>query len=135
MRQYSLHKLINYFTEKIAGIVIEDLNVKGMLSNRSSTKLSRAITDIGLYEFRRQLEYKYQLKNNYLFLADRWFPSSKTCSNCGHRKEKRKLSFRGKSFCSAKTFSSERVYQCEACGYEQYRDLNAAINLNKLLFQ
>ena len=132
LRHGSLHKLTSYLTDNFAGIVIEDLNVKGMLSNR---KLSAAIADIGFYELRRQLEYKSQYKGNYLLVADRWFPSSKTCSNCGHKKEQLKLSFRGKSFCSAKTFSSERVYQCEACGYEQYRDLNAAINLNKLLFQ
>jgi len=118
LRQYSLHKLTSYLTDKFAGIVIEDLNVKGMLSNR---KLSSAIADIGFYEFRRQLEYKSKYKGNYLLVADRWFPSSKTCANCGHKKEQLKL--------------SERVYQCEACGHEIDRDLNAAINLKNLLYQ
>jgi len=96
IRQDSLHKLTHYLTDSFGGIVIEDLNVSGMLKN---SKLSRAIADIGFYEFRRQLEYKSQVKGNYLLIADRWFPSSKTCSNCGQKKEKLKLSFRGKSFC------------------------------------
>jgi len=117
LRQDSLHKLTTFLTNHFAGIVIEDLNVKGMLKNR---KLSRAIADLGFYEFRRQLEYKTQLKGNYLLIADRWFPSSKICSSCGNRKEKLKL--------------SERVYHCEACGHKQDRDLNAAQNLKNLLF-
>jgi putative transposase len=82
---------------------------------------SGAITDLGFYEFRRQLEYKSKYKGNYLKIADRWFPSSKTCSNCGQKKNKLKL--------------SERVYQCEACRHEIDRDLNAAINLKNLLFE
>jgi len=118
LRQDSLHKLTSYLTDNFGGIVIEDLNVSGMLSNR---KLSRAIADIGFYEFRRQLEYKSRYKGNYLLIADRWFPSSKTCSNCGKKKNELKL--------------SERVYQCEACGHKQDRDLNAAINLKNLLYQ
>ncbi len=75
----------------------------------------------GFYEFRRQLEYKSTYKGNYLLIADRWFPSSKTCSSCGQKKDKLNL--------------SERVYQCETCGHKQDRDLNAAINLKKLLYQ
>ncbi|MEN8220773.1 MAG: RNA-guided endonuclease TnpB family protein [Pseudomonadota bacterium] len=117
LRHDSLHKLTSYLTDHFGGIVIEDLNVSGMLKNRN---LSRAIADIGFYEFRRQLEYKSKYKGNYLLIADRWFPSSKTCSNCGHKKEKLKL--------------SERVYHCEACGHKQDRDLNAAINLKNLLY-
>jgi putative transposase len=116
LRQDSLHKLTTHLTHHFAGIVIEDLNVKGMLKNR---KLSRAIADLGFYEFRRQLEYKTQLKGNYLLIADRWFPSSKICSNCGNKKEELKL--------------SERVYHCEACMHQIDRDLNAAQNLKNLL--
>jgi len=118
IRHDSLHKLTSYLTDHFGSIVIEDLNVKGMLSNH---KLSRAIADIGFYEFRRQLEYKSSLKGNYLLIADRWFPSSKMCSNCGQKKETLKL--------------SKRIYRCESCGYEQDRDLNAAINLKNLLYQ
>ncbi len=118
IRQDSLHKLTTYLTDSFGGIVIEDLNVKGMLSNR---KLSRSIADLGFYEFRRQLDYKSKYKGNYLLIANRWFPSSKKCSNCGQKKDKLKL--------------SERVYHCFACGHEQDRDLNAAINLKNLLYQ
>ena len=116
IRQDSLHKITHYLTENFGGIVIEDLNVSGMLKNR---KLSRAIADLGFYEFRRQLEYKSQYKGNYLLIADRWFPSSKLCSNCGNKKEQLRL--------------SERVYHCEVCGQSLDRDFNAAINLKKLL--
>jgi len=91
IRLDSLHKLTTYLTDNFGSLVIEGLNVSGMLSNR---KLSRAIADIGFYEFRRQLEYKSYGKGNYLLIADRWFPSSKTCSNCGHKKEQFKLSER-----------------------------------------
>jgi len=80
-------------------------------------RLQRSLADLGFYEFRRQLEYKSQYKGNYLFIADRWFPSSKLCSNCGNKKEQ----------------LSERVYHCEACGQSLDRDFNAAINLKKLL--
>jgi putative transposase len=117
IRQNALHQLTSYLTTHFAGIVIEDLNVKGMLANH---KLSRAIMDIGFYEFRRQLTYKSKLKGNWLLIADRWFPSSKICSSCGFKKEELKL--------------SQRVYHCDACGHKMDRDLNAAKNLKNLLF-
>jgi len=75
------------------------------------------IADMGFHEFRRQLEYKCQLYGSELVVVDRWFPSSKTCSNCGTKKETLTL--------------KERVFQCECCGFEIDRDLNAAINLEK----
>jgi putative transposase len=118
VRQDSLHKITSYLTDSFGGIVIEDLNVSGMLKN---SKLSRAIADLSWYTFRRQLEYKSKYKGNYLLIADRWFPSSKICSNCAQKKEELKL--------------SERVYHCEACGQSLDRDLNAALNLKNLLFQ
>ena len=65
-------------------VVIENLNVSGMQANR---KLAKAVSDMGFYEFRRQLEYKCQLYGSELVVVDRWFPSSKTCSNCGCKKE------------------------------------------------
>ncbi len=116
LRQDSLHQLTTYLTHNFAGIVIEDVNVKGMLANH---KLARAISDIGFYEFRRQLTYKSKLKGNWLLIADKWFPSSKICSSCGFKKEELKL--------------SQRVYHCEACGHQMDRDLNAAQNLKNLL--
>jgi len=96
-------------------VVIEDLNVKGMMANR---KLSKAIADMGFFEFRRQLTYKCQLYGSKLVVLDRWFPSSKTCSNCGMKKETLSL--------------SERVFECQHCRFVIDRDLNAAINLSKV---
>jgi putative transposase len=92
--------------------VIEDLNVSGMLANH---KLAKAVQDMGFYEFRRQLEYKTELYGSELIIADRWFPSSKTCSNCGTIKESLSL--------------SERVFICDEYGFTLDRDLNASINL------
>lgn len=100
---------------KPAKIVIECLNVLGMLKNR---KLSRAISEAGFYEFARQLEYKCRLWRIEFLKADRFFPSSKLCSKCGCKKDKLKL--------------SERTYHCEHCGNIIDRDLNAAINLSYL---
>ena len=79
-------------------------------------KLAGAIADMGFYEVRRQLEYKCELYGSKLVIVDRWFPSSKTCSNCGHKKEILSL--------------SERVFSCENCNFKIDRDLNAAINLS-----
>lgn len=95
--------------------MIEDLNVSGMLANG---KLSKTIADSGFYEFRRQLEYKTKLYGSQLVLAGRWFPSSKTCSSCGKKKESLSL--------------SERTFNCE-CGFACDRDVNAAINLVRLV--
>jgi len=77
-----LHKFTTYLTDNFKYISIETLNVKGMMSNR---KLSRAILNIGMYEFKRQLSYKAELKGNIILKNDRWFASSKTCPNCGSR--------------------------------------------------
>ena len=93
-------------------IVIEDLNIKGMMKNKH---LSNALGKQGLYEITRQLEYKSKFRGIELIKADRFFPSSKTCSNCGHIKKDLKL--------------SDRTYSCPKCGTVIDRDLNAAINL------
>ena len=107
-----IHKVTTYITEHYKSIVIEDLNVKGMMRNHH---IAKAIGSIGMYEFRRQLEYKSKLRSNNLIVADRWYPSSKACSNCGYINPNLKL--------------SDRVYRCPQCGLEIDRDLNAAINL------
>lgn len=112
IRKDTLHKLTTYLAKNHGAVVIEDLNVSGMMANR---KLSKAIADMGFYEFKRQLEYKCQLYGSQLKIVDRWFPSSKTCSNCGYKKESLQL--------------SERTFNCENCGFECDRDLNASINL------
>ena len=93
-------------------IVIEDLNVSGMVKNHH---LASSILDGGFSEFRRQLEYKCQWNGVELVIADRWFASSKTCSCCGNKQDMP---------------LKKRVFKCEKCGIEINRDLNAAINLN-----
>lgn len=94
-------------------IVIEDLNIKGMMKNRH---LSKIVAQQCLYEFRRQLEYKCLWYGIALIFVDKWYPSSKTCSCCGNIKKDLKL--------------SDRVYRCE-CGNVMDRDLNASINLRE----
>ena len=112
IRQDSLHKLTTYLAKSHSRIVIEDLGVSGMMKNR---RLARFIADVGMYEFRRQLEYKCDWYGSKLVIAPRRFPSSKKCSGCGHKKEDLSL--------------SEREYECEECGLKVDRDLNAALNL------
>ena len=94
------------------GLGIEDLNIKGMLKNH---KLARARSDMGFYEFRRQLEYKANWRGGIVVIADRFFPSSKLCSDCGHKVEKMPLSI--------------RKWSCDNCKSNHDRDINAAINL------
>lgn len=96
-------------------IVIEDLNVKGMMSNH---KLARSIQSSKFYEVRKQLVYKCKNNNIKLIVADRFYPSSKTCSSCGKIKDDLKL--------------KDRVYRCPQCGTIIDRDLNAAINLSRI---
>ena len=111
IRKDTLHKLTSDLTRRFSTIGIEDLNVKGLLSN---DKLARHIADMGFYEFKRQLEYKAPIRGNLIVIADRWYPSSKTCSACGAIKPDLTL--------------TDRIFKCE-CGHIQDRDLNAAINL------
>jgi putative transposase len=82
-------------------------------------KLARSILDRGFYEFRRQLTYKASLRGNKIFIADRWYASSKKCSSCGNHKETLSL--------------SEREYKCTKCELHIDRDLNAAKCLAQLL--
>jgi IS605 OrfB family transposase len=116
IRRDGLHQLTTRLTTSHDTIVIEHLNVAGMLRNR---RLSRAIADAGFGELRRQLAYKSTWYGSALITADRWYPSSKTCSGCGLVKAKLSL--------------SERVFACEACGLVIDRDFNAARNLATLV--
>lgn len=97
---------------KPSRIVLEDLNVSGMMKNRH---LSKALMCQKLYEFRRQIEYKAELYGIEVVIADRFYPSSKTCHVCGNVKKDLKL--------------SDRVYRCDCCGNIIDRDVNAPINL------
>ena len=117
------HKMDNirtdYINKTIAEIVktkpsyitIEDLNVKGMMKNRC---LSKAVASQKFYEFRTRLKAKCDENGIELRVADRFYPSSKTCHHCGSVRKNLKL--------------SDRIYRCE-CGYVADRDLNAALNL------
>ncbi|NFA60074.1 transposase [Clostridium botulinum] len=99
---------------KPSRIVIETLNIKGMMKN---CHLSKTIAQQGLYGFKRHLQYKCNFYGIEFIEADKWYPSSKTCSKCGHVKSKLSL--------------SERTYICEACGAVIDRDFNASINLSR----
>ena len=117
IRQDFLHKLTTRLVAEFDVICIEDLNVKGMMANR---KLARAIMDLGFYEFKRQLLYKAQMWSKTIIIADRWYPSSKLCSNCGEKLKSLEL--------------SDRDWKCPCCHTMHDRDVNAAMNLRKLYF-
>jgi IS605 OrfB family transposase len=115
VRADALHKAITELATRYETVVVEDLNVTGMLASRS---LARAVADQGFGAVRRMLVYKTTWNGGQLIVADRWYPSSKTCSRCGWRKPSLTL--------------KERVFCCQACGLVLDRDVNAAINLLKL---
>ena len=110
----NLHKTTSEIIKREPSfIVLEDLNVSGMMKNRH---LSKAVQQQGFYEFRRQIEYKSAWNNISVIFADRFFPSSKLCSCCGNIKKDLKL--------------SDRIYKCE-CGNVIDRDYQAALNLKR----
>ena len=114
------HEYTNQTVRKIINmrpkvIVLEDLNIQGMMKNRH---LARAIAEQNLYLLRKLIEYRAAEAGIKIKLADRFYPSSKTCSNCGHVKKDLKL--------------SERIYKCPKCGIIIDRDFNAALNLERL---
>ncbi len=111
-RQDFLHQTTTDICQKYAHIRIEDLNVSGMMANR---KLSSSISDLGFYEFRRQLSYKAQSFGCSIDIVDRWFPSSKLCRQCREIHQKLNL--------------SDRIFICPKCGHTEDRDLQAAKNL------
>ena len=122
IRQDALHKATSAIIartkpddERPATVVLEDLNIQGMLKNR---KLSRAIADVGMYELRRQIEYKARDAGVSVIFASQWEPSSKTCHTCGWKDEQLTL--------------ADRVFVCHDCGNVTDRDYNAVCNLAKL---
>lgn len=114
-RQNFLHQLSSSLAKTKSVIVVEDLNVRGMLRNK---RLALSIADAGFGELRRQLAYKSDWYGATLVTAGRFYPSSKTCSGCGAIKDTLTL--------------RERVFHCNDCGLSINRDENAAINLRKL---
>lgn len=112
IRKDYLHKTTTSLIKMLPyRIVIEDLNISGMMKNKH---LSRAIQEQCLYEFRRQIQYKAEWNNIKVVIADRFYPSSKTCSHCGEIKKDLKL--------------KDRIFECD-CGFVIDRDINASINL------
>jgi len=115
VRQDFLHKLSTSFAKTKQEIVLENLNVSGMVQNR---KLSRAISDAGWHEFKRQLEYKTKWYGSTLTFIGRFQPTSKVCSECGYYLDELPLAV--------------REWVCPECGAIHDRDINAAINLKKM---
>jgi putative transposase len=111
-RRDFLHRASTRLVRSADMIVIEDLNVSGMVRNR---RLARAISDCGWAEFRRQLEYKCERAGHKLVVIDRWYPSSKTCSACGYLLPELSL--------------STRHWTCPGCRARHDRDINAAKNI------
>jgi putative transposase len=115
IRKDALHKATTQLIRENKTIVLEDLNVKSMIKNHC---LARAVSDVGMFEFRRMLEYKSNWYGREIQYADTFYPSSKTCSNCGWKNDDLKL--------------SDRTFKCQICNHELDRDLNAALNLKNL---
>lgn len=114
-RLWFLHNLTTYLVNNYDTIFIEDLNVSGMVKNR---KLASSISDASFSMFRSLLEYKCEWYGKALSVIDRFYPSSKTCSFCGWKKDDLSL--------------SDRVFVCDNCGIKIDRDLNAAINIRRV---
>ena len=112
IRLDAIHKLTTKLVNQFTTICIEDLQVSAMIKNR---RLSRSVADMGFHELRRQLEYKLKRSQGNLIVADRFFPSSKTCSHCKHVTDELPLSM--------------RQWTCHHCGMDHDRDINAARNL------
>jgi putative transposase len=115
LRRDALHKLTTTLATQHSTVVVEQLNLAGLVRNRH---LARALADASLAELRRQLTYKTSWYGSQLIVANPFYPSSKTCSACGWVKAKLTL--------------AERTFTCEVCGLGIDRDLNAARNLATL---
>lgn len=109
---YIYHMIKNIVSLNPSVIVIEDLDVSGMMKNKH---LAKSIQDAGFFKIRRILEYKCEWLGIKLIIAPRFYPSSKTCCKCGYVKKDLQL--------------SDRIYVCPKCGDTIDRDVNAAINL------
>ncbi|RYZ82217.1 MAG: transposase [Proteobacteria bacterium] len=115
IRNDFLHKTSSEIVKTYSIIGIEDLNVSGMIKNHN---LARSISDMGFFEARRQITYKMKWQGESPVVAGPWYPSSKLCSSCGFLMKKLPLSV--------------RIWTCPGCQVEHKRDVNAAINLEKL---
>ena len=111
-KEYYLHHIVNQVLSENQTIVIEDLNVSGMLKNH---KLSKSIQELSLNRFKQILTYKAKWYDREIIMVNRWFPSSKLCSYCGYKNDKLAL--------------NDRKWKCPECNSLHDRDLNAAINI------
>ena len=107
-----IHYVVNELLKSYDTIFMEDLNVKAMLRNH---KLAKAISEVGFYKFKEILANKALVNDKKVVSVDRFYPSSKTCSVCGYKKEDLKL--------------SDRSWVCPKCGTKHNRDINAAVNI------
>jgi putative transposase len=114
VRKDYTHKLTTALSKRFGLICVETLNVKGMMKN---SKLAFSFADAGLFEMKRQLRYKMPLRGGRLVEAERWFPSSKLCCECGWKNKSLQL--------------KEREWSCRECGTIHDRDINAAKNLEQ----
>jgi putative transposase len=114
IREDAHHKLTTEIARTCSVVGLEDLHVKGLFKNR---KLARALADAGLGQLLRFFETKMQTVGGQALIVSRFFPSTKTCSGCGHVKKRMPLKY--------------RTYCCMKCGLVMDRDLNAAINLER----
>jgi putative transposase len=118
IRNDAAHKLTTDLTKRFETIVIENLNMSGMAKNHS---LAGSVLDCAFHEIRRQLQYKAMMRGGHIMVADRFFPSTQICSECG-------------CLSGPKGRGELHIEQwtCSECGAEHDRDVNAAVNLEKL---
>ena len=118
-RDLYLHRLSATLAGSFETVVLEDLDVRGMVKKTTTTThgRSRSLLDVGFYELRRQLTYKANDRGRRMITVDRFYPSSKMCAHCGETKAKLAL--------------SDRVFECSACGIRLDRDVNAARNIHR----
>lgn len=115
IRKDCLHKITSKIIDENQVIVLEDLKISNMMKNHC---LAQAISDVGLHEFRRQIEYKAKWSGRKVIFADTFFASSKICSCCGWKNENLTL--------------TDRVFECKVCDMKLDRDLNASLNLKQI---
>jgi len=113
-KEYYLHSIANQLLSENQTIVIEDLNVKGMLKNH---KLAGSIQELSLYRFKEILKYKAEWYDREVIEVDKWFPSSKLCGVCGYKNQELTL--------------KDRSWTCPECGSSHDRDLNSATNIKQ----
>ena len=106
-----LHKTTSCLVANVRYFSLEDLNIKGMMQNH---RLAKSLADVSFYEFKRQLAYKAEYSNKEIYQVDRFYPSSKLCSNCGSLKADLTL--------------KDRVYSCDKCGTRLDRDYNVSFH-------